>query len=123
MAVGKSLVEKIFRSSLKGMEFPLICTNPMIFNNSVSFSLILIKFIFSFPKKGKGTTYFVSLCLLCFICGQSYDSKFLSVYPQLSPTPLQLEEDLEQLKVLENGHKMKVNIVYPYSTVIKTSSI
>lgn len=39
---------------------------------------------------------------------QSYDSKFLSVYPQLPPTPLQLEEDLEQLKVLENGHKMKV---------------
>ncbi|KAJ8616387.1 hypothetical protein MRB53_035759 [Persea americana] len=39
---------------------------------------------------------------------QSYDSKFLSIYPQLPPTPLQLEEDLEQLKVLENGYKMKV---------------
>ncbi|KVH89537.1 hypothetical protein Ccrd_008479 [Cynara cardunculus var. scolymus] len=26
----------------------------------------------------------------------------------ISPTPLQLEEDLEQLKVLENGYKMKV---------------
>ncbi|KAJ8764685.1 hypothetical protein K2173_007773 [Erythroxylum novogranatense] len=39
---------------------------------------------------------------------QSYDSKFLKIYPELSPTPLQLEEDLEQLKVLENGYKMKV---------------
>ncbi|XP_068657056.1 3-deoxy-manno-octulosonate cytidylyltransferase, mitochondrial [Aristolochia californica] len=39
---------------------------------------------------------------------QSYDSKFLRIYPQLPPTPLQLEEDLEQLKVLENGYKMKV---------------
>uniref|UniRef100_A0A5B7BE86 3-deoxy-manno-octulosonate cytidylyltransferase n=1 Tax=Davidia involucrata TaxID=16924 RepID=A0A5B7BE86_DAVIN len=39
---------------------------------------------------------------------QSYDSKFLSIYPELPPTPLQLEEDLEQLKVLENGYKMKV---------------
>lgn len=39
---------------------------------------------------------------------QSYDTKFLKIYPQLPPTPLQLEEDLEQLKVLENGYKMKV---------------
>ncbi|CDP05912.1 unnamed protein product [Coffea canephora] len=39
---------------------------------------------------------------------QSYDSKFLKIYPELTPTPLQLEEDLEQLKVLENGYKMKV---------------
>ncbi|ERN06581.1 hypothetical protein AMTR_s00058p00143650 [Amborella trichopoda] len=39
---------------------------------------------------------------------QSYDSNFLKIYPQLLPTPLQLEEDLEQLKVLENGYKMKV---------------
>ena len=40
--------------------------------------------------------------------GQSYDSNFLKIYPELQPTPLQLEEDLEQLKVLENGYKMKV---------------
>ncbi|CAB4306477.1 unnamed protein product [Prunus armeniaca] len=39
---------------------------------------------------------------------QSYDAKFLRKYPELAPTPLQLEEDLEQLKVLENGYKMKV---------------
>ncbi|KAK8579221.1 hypothetical protein V6N13_142438 [Hibiscus sabdariffa] len=39
---------------------------------------------------------------------QSYDTKFLKIYPMLQPTPLQLEEDLEQLKVLENGYKMKV---------------
>ncbi|CAI0437727.1 unnamed protein product [Linum tenue] len=39
---------------------------------------------------------------------QSYDTKFLKLYAELPPTPLQLEEDLEQLKVLENGYKMKV---------------
>lgn len=43
-----------------------------------------------------------------FLVYQSYDSKFLKIYPDLEPTPLQLEEDLEQLKVLENGYKMKV---------------
>ncbi|URD96126.1 Cytidylyltransferase [Musa troglodytarum] len=30
------------------------------------------------------------------------------IYLSLPPTPLQLEEDLEQLKVLENGYRMKV---------------
>lgn len=39
---------------------------------------------------------------------QSYDAKFLKIYGELAATPLQLEEDLEQLKVLENGYKMKV---------------
>ncbi|KAK8962270.1 hypothetical protein KSP40_PGU006368 [Platanthera guangdongensis] len=39
---------------------------------------------------------------------QSYDAKFLKIYGELSATPLQSEEDLEQLKVLENGYKMKV---------------
>ncbi|PWZ12133.1 3-deoxy-manno-octulosonate cytidylyltransferase [Zea mays] len=37
-----------------------------------------------------------------------FDSKFLKIYPELPPTPLQMEEDLEQLKVLENGYRMKV---------------
>jgi CMP-2-keto-3-deoxyoctulosonic acid synthetase len=31
------------------------------------------------------------------------------IEPELPPTPLQLEEDLEQLKVLENGYRMKVS--------------
>ncbi|KAI5077962.1 hypothetical protein GOP47_0007786 [Adiantum capillus-veneris] len=39
---------------------------------------------------------------------QCYDAKFLDTYVCLPSSPLQLEEDLEQLKVLENGYKMKV---------------
>jgi 3-deoxy-manno-octulosonate cytidylyltransferase (CMP-KDO synthetase) len=34
---------------------------------------------------------------------QCYDSKFLAVYPKLPDTPLQLQEDLEQLKVAPNA--------------------
>lgn len=36
---------------------------------------------------------------------------FLLIYGQLTPTPLQLAEDLEQLKVLEHGYSIKVVIV------------
>jgi 3-deoxy-manno-octulosonate cytidylyltransferase (CMP-KDO synthetase) len=32
-------------------------------------------------------------------------------YGDLAPTPLQLAEDLEQLKVLEHGYKIKVVVV------------
>lgn len=77
-----------------------------------------IGFFFSFIRAiGRTKVWFVyclhyfSLCgftVLCYLSGQSYDSKFLKIYPELQPTPLQLEEDLEQLKVLENGYKMKV---------------
>ncbi|CAD5179525.1 3-deoxy-manno-octulosonate cytidylyltransferase, mitochondrial-like [Musa acuminata AAA Group] len=58
-----------------------------------------------FNKSGKVNPQFPYLLHLGI---QSFDAKFLKIYPQLPPTPLQLEEDLEQLKVLENGYKMKV---------------
>ncbi|KAG9153461.1 hypothetical protein Leryth_025985 [Lithospermum erythrorhizon] len=58
-----------------------------------------------FKKSGKVNPEFPYLLHLGI---QSYDTKFLKVYPELPPTPLHLQEDLEQLKVLENGYKMKV---------------
>lgn len=39
-----------------------------------------------------------------------YRPSFILEYQKLSPTPLQLEEDLEQLKVLEHGYRIKVAI-------------
>lgn len=41
----------------------------------------------------------------------AYRADFLQKYGKLSETPLQKAEDLEQLKVLENGYKMKVALV------------
>lgn len=41
----------------------------------------------------------------------AYRPSFLFTYQQLPPTPLQLMEDLEQLKVLEHGYRIKVAIV------------
>lgn len=58
-----------------------------------------------YNKTGKVNTQFPYMLHLGI---QSYDTKFLKIYPELRSTPLQLEEDLEQLKVLENGYKMKV---------------
>ncbi|XP_031398196.1 3-deoxy-manno-octulosonate cytidylyltransferase, mitochondrial-like isoform X2 [Punica granatum] len=59
-----------------------------------------------FNKSGKVNPQFPYLLHLGI---QSFDAKFLKIYPELQPTPLQLEEDLEQLKVLENGYKMKLS--------------
>jgi len=42
---------------------------------------------------------------------QAYDRDFLDVYASLPATPLQLMEDLEQLKVMEHGYRMKVVVV------------
>jgi CMP-2-keto-3-deoxyoctulosonic acid synthetase len=44
---------------------------------------------------------------------QCYDASFLARFPGLAPTPLALAEDLEQLKVLEHGHKLRVVTVWP----------
>jgi len=39
-----------------------------------------------------------------------YRPSFLQIYQSLPSTPLQLEEDLEQLRVLEHGYRIKVAI-------------
>jgi hypothetical protein len=44
---------------------------------------------------------------------QCFDAGFLGVYTRLPDSPLQLAEDLEQLKVLENGYKIKVSAAHP----------
>eukprot|EP00246_Nothoceros_aenigmaticus_P010447 TRINITY_DN2696_c0_g1_i1.p2 TRINITY_DN2696_c0_g1~~TRINITY_DN2696_c0_g1_i1.p2 ORF type:complete len:134 (+),score=27.42 TRINITY_DN2696_c0_g1_i1:333-734(+) len=58
-----------------------------------------------FNKKGVANPDFAYLLHLGIQC---YDARFLSTYCAMAATPLQEEEDLEQLKVLENGYKMKV---------------
>lgn len=40
-----------------------------------------------------------------------YRPSFILQYQKLSPTPLQLEENLEQLKVLEHGYRIKVALI------------
>lgn len=58
-----------------------------------------------FPAPFQEVPYLLHLGLQCL------DRKFLTLYTQMPATPLMLMEDLEQLKVLENGFKIKVIVV------------
>ncbi|KAF9588445.1 hypothetical protein IFM89_010204 [Coptis chinensis] len=73
--------------------------------DNYGYAIYFSRGLIPFNKSGKVNPNFPYLLHLGI---QSYDTKFLRIYPELPPTPLQLEEDLEQLKVLENGYKMKV---------------
>lgn len=55
-----------------------------------------------FPAPYQNSPYLLHLGLQC------YDRAFLRKYCRMPPTPLMLAEDLEQLKVLENGYRIKV---------------
>ncbi|KAE8650180.1 3-deoxy-manno-octulosonate cytidylyltransferase, mitochondrial [Cucumis sativus] len=73
--------------------------------DSRGYAIYFSRGLIPFNKSGKVNLQYPYLLHLGI---QSFDSKFLSMYPELESTPLQLEEDLEQLKVLEHGYKMKV---------------
>lgn len=60
----------------------------------------------AFPAPYEDTPYLLHLGLQC------YDTGFLKEYATMEHTPLQLMEDLEQLKVIENGYKIKVVTVH-----------
>jgi len=49
-----------------------------------------------------------------------FRKKFLLHYPSLSPTPLMLAEDLEQLKVLEHGYGIRIAVVESESFGVDT---
>lgn len=74
------------------------------FGTALYFSRAMIPY----NKTGKydpATSYFRHLGIY------AYRPSFLSLYQQLPATPLQLAEDLEQLKVLEHGFRIKVALV------------
>jgi len=49
-----------------------------------------------------------------------YRPSFLLKYSKLKETPLQAEEDLEQLKVIENGYRIKVALVESHCVGVDT---
>ncbi|XP_074311088.1 3-deoxy-manno-octulosonate cytidylyltransferase, mitochondrial-like isoform X2 [Silene latifolia] len=73
--------------------------------DNLGYAIYFSRGLIPFNKSGKVNSDFPYLLHLGI---QSYDAEFLKIYSDLTPTPLQLEEDLEQLKVVENGYKMKI---------------
>lgn len=49
-----------------------------------------------------------------------YRPSFLLKYQSLQPTPMQIEEDLEQLKILEHGYRIKVAVTESTSIGVDT---
>lgn len=61
-----------------------------------------------------GVTYYTHIGLY------AYRTEFLFQYLRLTPTPLQIAEDLEQLKVLEHGYPIQTTIVNHISLGVDT---
>lgn len=83
------------------------------FHNAVYFSRALI------PGNQSGT-YSASCTYYRHLGIYAYRPEFLLTYSSLKTTPLQIAEDLEQLKALEQGYKIKVAIVESHSTGVDT---
>lgn len=81
--------------------------------NVLYFSRTLIPGYRTLPFQ-KGTTYYRHIGIY------AYRPQFLLQYIQLPITPLQRAEDLEQLKVLEHGFKIKAAVVTGISADVNT---
>lgn len=108
------LVEELKRSS-----FPMATAAIPLYDEKEILNPSVVKCVFDkqgralyfsrspipYPQKGSAHVYYRHLGVYC------YRREFLLHYAALPPTPLQLCEDLEQLKVLEYGFNLLVCMV------------
>lgn len=85
--------------------------NPSVVKCSMDCHGQALYFSRSLIPGGVGAKYNPSLTYFKHIGIYGYRREFLLTYGRLSQTPLQLAEDLEQLKVLEHGYRIKTAIV------------
>lgn len=81
------------------------------------FALYFSRGLVPYGKKGEfsqNITYYRHIGLYV------YRKEFLMRFSSLAPTPLQLAEDLEQLKVLESGYRIKTAVVESQSIGVDT---
>ena len=90
---------------------PLRAADPMAVTCTVDLKGHALYFSRSLIPGNKGGIYHPSLPYLRHIGLYAFRRDFLLTYAALPPTPLMLVEDLEQLKVLEHGYKIRVEIV------------
>ena len=84
---------------------------------SYGYALYFSRALIPHNKSGtfnRDTTYYKHIGLY------AYRKEFLLLYPHIKQTPLQLHEDLEQLKVLEMGYRIKTYLTEHDSSGIDT---
>lgn len=95
--------------------YPLTCPNEAVNPNTVKCIFDVngnaIYFSRALIPAGRVQTFREGIPYYKHVGIYAYRPSFLMQYAGLPMTPLQIAEDLEQLKVLENGYKIKVAIV------------
>ena len=66
------------------------------------FAIYFSRSVIPYPRKQNAITYYKHIGIY------GYKRDFVIEYSKMSPTPLEISESLEQLRVLENGYKIKV---------------
>ena len=85
-----------------------------IFNNKL-YAMYFSRYAIPYnQKKTSSIVYYRHIGIYC------YKKDFLLQYAILSPTPLQIAEDLEQLKIIEHGYTIKVTIVNDIAVGVDT---
>lgn len=95
-----------FKSQCREESAPFVKCVKDIHDNALYFSRAFIP-----GNKDPEINQGASLDVLCHMGIYAYRKSFLSTYASLPPSPLQLAECLEQLKILEYGYKIKVVVV------------
>lgn len=98
--------EEVYMGTLKKkIEVEEELDNPnvvKVINDVNDYAIYFSRFCLPFERDGKKTTHFKH------IGAYGYKVWFLKQYSKMSKTPLEISESLEQLRVLENGYKIRV---------------
>ncbi len=76
--------------------------NVKVVTDKNGYALYFSRSLLPYPRYNKGVPVFKHIGIY------AYKRDFLLQYAQMSPTPLEQTEALEQLRVLENGYRIKV---------------
>ena len=98
--------EEVYMGTLKKkIEVEEELDNPnvvKVINDVNDYAIYFSRFCLPFERDGKKTTHFKH------IGAYGYKVWFLKQYSKMAKTPLEISESLEQLRVLENGYKIRV---------------
>ncbi len=122
-----AMIEVLIESKEAGMSTAIVkieseeeATNPSIVKCVVDNSEYAIYFSRALIPSNQAGSYNPNCTYFRHLGIYAYRPEFLLTYSALKTTPLQLAEDLEQLKALEQGYKIKVAIVESQSSGVDT---